>query len=284
MSTAAPEKISPTAYATGSFWVRHGLSHPALATPQGKRVDRGFRLLMALMGRRGARSFGGLMLARHRGIDARLTDAIEAGQVTQVIELAAGLSGRGWRFKQRYGDRLTYIETDLPHMAAEKRRLLEGANLLRPGHRVVDLDVLADTGRASLAGVAATLDPRAGTAIITEGLMNYLDPAKAQAVWRRIAQVLKGFPQGLYLADAYLKREHRSLPALVFGTVLSAFVRGRMHIHFDSPAQATALLRQAGFATAQLHEPRTIAGIGEAGQLPGADRVRVLEARSSGSA
>jgi hypothetical protein len=32
--------MSPSAYATGYFWYKHGLSHPALATEQGRRVDR----------------------------------------------------------------------------------------------------------------------------------------------------------------------------------------------------------------------------------------------------
>jgi len=34
---------------------------------------------------------------------------------------------------KRYGDRLTYIETDLPHMARLKRELLEKAGLLSSG-------------------------------------------------------------------------------------------------------------------------------------------------------
>ena len=42
-----------------------------------------------------------------------LERAIEAGGVTQVIELACGLSPRGWRFANRYGERLRSIEADL---------------------------------------------------------------------------------------------------------------------------------------------------------------------------
>ncbi|MBV8218022.1 MAG: hypothetical protein JO325_06140 [Solirubrobacterales bacterium] len=32
---------------------------------------------------------------------------------------------RGWRFAERYGDRIAYVEADLPEMARRKRRALE---------------------------------------------------------------------------------------------------------------------------------------------------------------
>jgi len=51
-----------------------------------------------------------------------------------VIEVAAGLSPRGWRFRRRYGDRLTYVEADLPAMAARKRGALERMGSLGDRH------------------------------------------------------------------------------------------------------------------------------------------------------
>ena len=45
-----------------------------------------------------------------RAIDTLLESAIEDCGVSQVIEVAAGLSPRGWRFARRNGDRLDYIE------------------------------------------------------------------------------------------------------------------------------------------------------------------------------
>ena len=52
------------------------------------------------------------LLHRHMVIDHLLDQAIASGY-TQVIELASGLSGRGYAFCGRYGA-LRYIETDLP--------------------------------------------------------------------------------------------------------------------------------------------------------------------------
>jgi O-methyltransferase involved in polyketide biosynthesis len=271
-------RVSPTAYATGYLWYRLGLSDAALVTPQGKRLDRGFRALTRLTQLLSGVSLDALMLARHQGIDALLTQAIDDGRISQVIEIAAGLSARGWRLRKRYGDRITYIESDLPAMAAEKRRLLQRAGLLGDRHRVVELDALADGGPQSLAAIAATLDPAQGTAIITEGLMNYLAPAAADGVWRRIAAVLAGFPAGLYLSDVYLLHENRNAAMAAFGGILQVFVRGRMFVHFDSIEQAQQRLARIGFGKVQVHATQDLPATREIARTRGGDRVRILEA------
>jgi O-methyltransferase involved in polyketide biosynthesis len=276
---ADSEKVSPTAFATGYFWYRHGLSHPGLLIPEGKRMDRRFRILMALVKGVSGVSIEALMLARHKGIDALLARHIESGQVTQVIELAAGLSPRGWRFMERYKDRLTYIETDLPHMAELKRGLLAKAGLASPRHRVVTVNALNDSGPDSLAELAKTLDPKGGVAVITEGLMSYLDPESASGVWRRIAATLKQFPHGVYLSDSYVRSDRYGVGGQVFRGVIQRYVRGRMHVHFQTPAEATAVLTAAGFAKATMHEPRSIPETKELGEIRGGNRVRILEAR-----
>lgn len=87
-----------------------------------------------------------------------------------MIEVACGLSPRGWRFAKRYGDRLHYVEADLPEMAARKRAALERIGSLGDYHRVREVDALRDDdGPGSLAAIAAELDHRRGLAIITEG-------------------------------------------------------------------------------------------------------------------
>lgn len=272
------EKVSPTAYATGYFWYRHGLSHPGLLIPEGRKLDRRFRLLIRVIKFLTGFSIDALMLARHKGIDALLARHIESGRVTQVIELAAGLSPRGWRFMQRYGDRITYIETDLPHMAALKGKLLADAGLASPRHRVTTVNALLNSGPNSLHELAQSLDRGAGVAVITEGLLSYLDPAAAKAVWRRIALALKPFPHGVYLSDAYVRQDRFGIGGLLFRAVIQRFVRGRMHVHFQTPAEAAEALRATGFASATLHEPRSIPETSELSQVPGGDRVRVLEA------
>lgn len=274
------DRVSPTAHATGYLWYRHGLSDAALVTPRGKRLDRGFRALTGLTKKLSGVSLDALMLARHKGIDAVLCEAIDAGRVTQIIEVAAGLSARGWRMRQRYGDRIHYIETDLPDMVQTKRQLLEDAGLLGPRHQIVVLDALAPRGARSLGAIARTLDPKKGTAIITEGLMNYLPPQAADAFWKRAAKTLSGFRHGVYLSDAYLTRENRNLAMLAFGAVLQAFVRGRMHVHFQTEARAIDHLERCGFSDVRLHTPASIPAAAEHARVRGGSLVRILEART----
>lgn len=275
---ADSEKVSPTAYATGYFWYRHGLSHPAFLIPEGRKMDRRFRLLMGLVKAVSGVSIEALMLARHKGIDALLARHIESGQVTQVVELAAGLSPRGWRFLQRYPRQLAYLETDLPHMAALKRALLARIKQESPRHRVVAVNALIDSGPGSLADLAQTLDPKGGVAIITEGLMSYLDPASAQGVWRRIAETLKRFPHGVYLSDSYVRSDRYGFGGQVFRGFIQRYVRGKMHIHFGTVAEAETLLRAAGFTSAAMHEPASIPETQDLAARKGGNRVRILEA------
>ncbi|NGY04813.1 class I SAM-dependent methyltransferase [Solimonas terrae] len=278
MAREQTARVSPTAYATGYFWFRQGMSHPAFATPQGKRLDRAFRVLTGVTRRLSGFSLDALMLARHKGIDAQLSKAIDSGRIGQVIEIAAGLSPRGWSFMQRYGDRLRYIETDLPTMAACKRALLLQTGSLSERHQLVELDALSSDGPDSLAAVAKRLDPDVGTAIITEGLMNYLDPASARGVWQRIAETLGGFPQGVYFSDVYFNERVQHPAVIAFGALLSAFVKGRMHVHFKSPRDLAQILKGAGFKRVRAVRTDAIAATREYASQRGGDSVRVLEA------
>ena len=275
---ADSEKVSPTAFATGYFWYRHGLSHEGLVAPEGRKLDRRFGYLIRLIKLVSGTSIEALMLARHKGIDALLARHIDSGKVTQVVELAAGLSARGWRFAQKYGDRITYVETDLPHMAEMKRAMLERAGLTSPKHRVVPVNVLLDRGPGSLHEVAQPLDTSGGLAIITEGLLSYLDPRTASGVWRRIARTLGTFGSGVYLSEAYVRGSRRDIGGAVFRGVIQQFVRGRLHVHFETPEQALVHMKKAGFRNVTLHEPRQIPETRELGAVRGGDRVRVLEA------
>ena len=247
--------ISPTAFYTGYIWYRNGLSHPAFLTGEGERLYHLGQPMMRLSRLVGGPTLEDFLLARHRIIDHLLGQAIDSGRISQVIEIAAGLSPRGWRFTQRYGKALTYIEADLPGMAARKRRLLEEAKLMGANHRVVDFDALAVDGPASLDAIAATLDPKAGVAVITEGLLNYLSREAVTGLWQRIATLSRRFPAGLYLSDIHLLDENRNLFTMAFGALLSVFVRGQVHVHFRSADTAQKALLAAGFGNARLISP-----------------------------
>jgi O-methyltransferase involved in polyketide biosynthesis len=271
--------ISPTAHYTGETWVRNGLSHPQLRTWQGQVFHGALALPLAASKSLGGPTLAGLLLARHRIIDSILEERI-AGGVGQVLEVACGMSPRGWRFSERYGDRLTYIEADLPAMARRKREALERMGSLSDHHRVVEVDVLRDGGPGSLEALAADLDPAQGLAIVTEGLLTYFDDETVEALWARLAKVLARFDRGVYLADLRLADDDRILLERAFAVVLGAFVRGRVSAYGEDGIAPEAALRHAGFKGVQLHRCDRHPAAAEAGADPAAAAIHIVEAEA----
>lgn len=268
-----PHRVSPTAHYTSYVWARHGLGDDRLATREGAVLYHGLRPAMALSGALGGVRLEDFLLARHGVLDHLLDAAIERGEIGSVIELASGMSGRGKRFAERYGERITYVETDLPAMAARKRLAL---GPLPDGHRVEELDALAPGG---LERLAATLDRTQGLAVVSEGLLNYLPAAEVAGLWQSVAVAMEGFPQGLLLSDIHLEGENAGPVETVFAAALGVFVRGRIHFHFERAEEAEDALRTAGFAHATLHAPLAFAAEVPDADRAGAQKVRIVEAR-----
>jgi len=264
------DAISPTAHYTAEVWQRNGLSDPALATWEGRALHLGLWPAMTVWGALGGRTLDEALLARHRLIDELLEQEIEAGRVGQVVEIAAGLSGRGVRFA-RIHPSVTYVEADLPAMAERKRDALAEAGA---AHRVAELDAFAASGAGSLDELLASLDAETGTAIITEGLLNYFPREMVEDLWSRIASGLRRFEHGIYLADLNLRSANTGTAEAVFGLGLSLFVRGKVHFPAADPEEAAEMLEVAGFGTAIVHDGTEAPSAGR-----GADRVSVLEAR-----
>jgi O-methyltransferase involved in polyketide biosynthesis len=215
-------------------------------------LHRTFALPLAASRTLGGPTLDGLLLARHRIIDSILDDLIRGG-VSQVVEVACGMSPRGWRFSERFSEQLTYVEADLPAMAQRKRDALARMESLTDRHRVVGLDVLQEGGPDSLEALVETLDPAGGLVIITEGLLTYLEDDTVDALWARLASVLERFDKGVYLSDLRFAKRDRGLSERAFDVVLGAFVRGKVHPYRGDETTAEATLHSAGFEQVQLH-------------------------------
>lgn len=281
MAAENTARISPTAHYTGYVWYRHGLGNAALATKAGAAMYHGLRPAFAVYERVfGRRTLETLLLRRHQVMDHILGQAIAAGRISCVVEIAAGLSPRGLRMMDRYQHLgLTYVEGDLAGMATMKRERLDAASLRRPKHHVETLNALADDGPESLLEIARKYcTPNSGIAVITEGLVNYFDRATVEGIWTRIAKVLGTYPKGLYLSDLHVKDETMGMPLMRgFQAALSTFARGGVHFHYDDAQKAQVAVKAAGFESAALHQP---AGFAHVLSLPptGTDVVRIIEA------
>ncbi len=274
----SPSAISPTGHYTGYAWVHAGLSDDALATVTGRLLYDSLRPPMALAGRLGLPTVDGLLLGRHLAIDDLLAAAIDDGRISQVIEVACGLSPRGLTFSRRYGSRLTYIEGDLAGMAATKARLLESIGAVNDHHQVVEIDAFSDHGPPSLSAIASRLDSDRGVAVITEGLVNYFPTAAVTALWERVAETVAPFPHGLYLSDIILRDGNENALTAMARGALSVFVRRRVHLHFDSSAEAGRALGDAGFAPVRVHRVDEHPAASPLRRDPAARLVHVVEA------
>jgi O-methyltransferase involved in polyketide biosynthesis len=253
-------QIGITAHYTAFTWHKNGLSHPVLTTRPGRAL-----FLVAApwmwMGRNllGITDIQTYLIQRHILMDHLMDMAVEKGKPVQVLELACGLSPRGWRFLSRHKNRdARYVETDLPGMAARKEKLLKQAGLLRAGHIMTTLNILALDGPASLEQVCQKhLEPGCLTLVVTEGLINYFPLPVVEKLWQRIASVLKSQGGGLYLADNMTLPQEGLARAVIkpFRSIIEALAGGRTHLHFAADKDAIASLAACGFDTAFVHRP-----------------------------
>jgi O-methyltransferase involved in polyketide biosynthesis len=218
------------------------------------------------------------LLARHRVIDHILKEAIDAGRVGQIVEIAAGLSPRGLRMRRRH-PQVTYVEGDLPDMIANKQALI--GDQLSEGHRLVEINALEDEGPNSLQALADTLDPSKGVAVITEGLMPYFDGPTGSDIWKRISKFMRRFSEGLYLSDYYLSRDtNRILGAGVMSHLIGWFVNGSVHMPLADDAELYDALGESGLSDVAIHVAGDFAHELQIESPKRTGYVRIIEART----
>lgn len=256
MAIADSSSISFTAYYTGEVWRQHGLASAVFETPQGRML---YRLGQPL--EHTARFLAGVsiqttLLQRHHIIDHVVKQAIEQHGVTQIIEIACGLSPRGTQFCQDYPD-LHYIEADLPDMLQHKQDLLTRHGLLNSGHRVVPIDILAKNGVLSVAEVLGSLDKRRNTLVITEGLVNYFALEMISGFWTRLAHALQDFPKGGYITDLYPNFTWHPMVKLAnfFVHGLAFATKSSVTLHFEHQQAIINGFAAFGFKQTCVHIP-----------------------------
>lgn len=283
--TEAPDtsRISFTALYTGQVWQRHGLGDPALDTWAGSLLYGAvapFNLLGGWL-RRGL-DLETMLLHRHKLIDHLLDAAIHESGVRQIVEVAAGMSPRGIRYRRRYRDLgLLYVEADLPGMAGRKRVRLARGGYLDERHRVVECNALATSGPQSLVELfRAQLDPTQPTAIVTEGLVNYFSVEELQVMWSGFRAALATTPFGVYVSDIALDLGDDPYASVVRAAklVLEAMTRGRTHLHFADAEACRAALARAGFTASEIFNPKEFTESLELPPVAGDSLVRVLRA------
>lgn len=274
------ERISPTAHYTGQIWVRNNVSIAAMDTWVGRMMYYTLMPYFFMSSKlTGGYTLEHLLLQRHYTIDHLLEKAITSGHISQVFEIAAGLSGRGCRFAKRYQNKgLSYYEGDLPSMMHIKQKKLKKNRIKLYNHHLIALDALSENGPGSLEQIITSrLDIRKGTAIITEGLLPYLDKPTLQTLWLRIAEILSHFPKGVYISELRFGGGRGWLSEKsLFSHIQRLTVGGGLFYHnFKNENQVIEALKKAQFKTIELKYPLPVKGVPK-----GPDVFRVIEAWS----
>jgi len=178
-------------------WIKKAAALPLLGPLVVKIINRR---------RSGALSAG---IARTRYIDELLERCMAQG-ARQLLILGAGFDTRALRLD--CAKNLPVIEFDLPETARFKRSVLEAAGGL-PGHvryyeadfNNQDLDVLFTQKH---------IDTSLVTAIVWEGVTNYLTPASVNTIFR----VLNTFPKGSSVIFTYIDKLVLESPQLFEAT------------------------------------------------------------------
>lgn len=241
-------RIAPTAHFTAQAWVREQFPNSHyFDTLTGRFLFGGTRVALGVarpLAPPPLRFHHQYLFIRHHVFEQRLRELAP----DYVLEIGAGLSPRGLSFCQSNPE-LTYVELDLPHMVAAKRRYLGGAPLPSNYH-LGSVDLLADSFATD---VPVTPSPGARIVAITEGVIDYLDMDEKRLALGNIAQFLSVHGGGHYLLELHPRelyadweRGARFLLGLL-GLLVGRSFRDRL---FGDTAEALAFLRACGFAGA----------------------------------
>lgn len=242
--------ISFTAHYTGYIWYQLGWSNAALASRKGHRLVTLMHPLELLMERYVGGSMRSTLRQRHTLIDRQLDRLLDQHPDLQILEIAAGLSPRGWRYRQKYPN-LRYVEADLPEMAQAKRVAL--ASIESPPPQIEAVDLFAD----DLKQLMAQFDLSKPLVIISEGLVNYFNKDSLAQLWGQLAEQLSQFPVGVYLTDLYPEPTQHRLAKLIWNAsrLLKVMSRSAFAFHFTSPDELREFINNAGFHQVKVFQP-----------------------------
>jgi len=243
--------ISFTAHYSGYIWYTMGISHPVFATSKGKMLAKLVHPLESWAEKFVGGSMRTTLKQRHRMIDQHLTQLIEQHPDIQVLEIASGLSPRGWNFRKKFPD-IDYRELDLPDMAKVKTLALRQIDANSPEVLSVDL-FTADFEQAF-----HVFDPNRPLVVISEGLINYFNKDMLLQLLQAIYRYGQNFKELHYLTDIYPEPVKNKLANFIWASskLLKWMSKSAFSFHFIDPQQAQDFFQQAGFEQVSIVQPQ----------------------------
>ena len=243
--------ISFTAHYTGYIWYQMGISHQVFATKKGKSLAALVHPLESWAEKYVGGSMRSTLKQRHTLLDDQLKTLIEQHPQLQFLEIASGLSPRGWWFRQHYPE-ITYRELDLPDMAQTKQAALQQIEANAPEMLSVDLFT------AEFKQAFDLFDPSLPLVVISEGLINYFDkPLLAQLI-QSIAEYGQPFKELHYFTDLYPEPVKNKLANIIWSSskLLKWMSRSAFSFHFTTPADVETFFMENGFDQVKVTQPK----------------------------
>lgn len=243
--------ISFTAHYTGYIWYQMGISHDAFATKKGRLLAKIAHPIESLAERYIGGSMRTTLKDRHTLLDDHLTQLIQRYPNLQVLEIAAGLSPRGWWFRSHF-PQIDYRELDLPAMAEVKQNALQEIDSHSP--TMLSTDLFSEDFQSAF----EVFDHNRPLVIISEGLINYFDKVLLQQLLHSIVNYGKAFQSLHYLTDLYPEPVKNKLAKVIWSSskLLKLMSRSAFSFHFINPDEVKAFFQLAGFKQVDVIQPQ----------------------------
>ena len=242
--------ISFTAHYTGYIWYSMGISHPVFATRKGKFLARLVHPLESWAEKNVGGSMRSTLKQRHAMIDQYLDQLIAQHPQLQVLEIACGLSPRGWNFRTKHPE-IDYRELDLPDMAKIKTQALKQIDPHAP--EVLTGDIFTQ----DFERIFQSFDPERPLVVISEGLINYFDQTLLNKLLQGITEYGASFQELHYLTDIYPEPVKNRLARFIWASskLLKVMSRSAFTFHFQSPAELQQFFTHTGFEEVDVVQP-----------------------------
>ncbi|WP_180062942.1 class I SAM-dependent methyltransferase [Acinetobacter sp. YH16042] len=242
--------ISFTAHYTGYIWYSMGISHPVFATRKGKFLARLVHPLESWAEKNVGGSMRSTLKQRHAMIDQHLDQLIAQHPQLQVLEIACGLSPRGWNFRTKHPE-IDYRELDLPDMAKIKTQALKQIDPHAP--EVLTGDIFTQ----DFERIFQSFDPERPLVVISEGLINYFDQHLLNKLLQGITEYGASFQELHYLTDIYPEPVKNRLARFIWASskLLKVMSRSAFTFHFQSPAELQQFFSHTGFEEVDVVQP-----------------------------
>lgn len=247
--------ISFTAHYTGYIWYQMGISHEALATAKGKSLAYLVHPIESWAEKYVGGSMRTTLKQRHTMLDHHLEQLIQESPDLQVLEIACGLSPRGWWFRQHYPS-INYRELDLPDMAQTKQNALQQIEKNAP--EVLSVDLFTE----AFAQAFEVFDPNRPLVVISEGLINYFDKDLLKQLIQSIAHYGTSFKKCHYLTDLYPEPVKNKLASIIWNSskLLKLMSRSSFSFHFKNPKEVEDFFKDTEFDQVRVEQPQIFFG------------------------